>query len=734
MSALNVIGLGLNRVEGRAKVTGRANYAADNHRPGLAHAFGVFSDRAPARVTEIDARLAEEQPGVLGVWHHGNFPPLYRSPNEFPSATKVGEVRVPFEDDRAHYAGQFVAVVVAETFEQARAAARLVRVRYADEGTPVVTIDAGLAAQGGRAVESDRQRGDPAAAWETSPVQLDATYHTGPEVHHPLETHASVATWTGDHLELHESTQWIIGQRNALAKILGIPSERVTVKAPYIGGGFGGKLFLWPHSVVASAISRFLGRPVKLVVERKNQATTVGHRPATRQRLRLGATAEGKLLSIRHENQSLTSMVENFTERCGEVTRSLYACENLGISHRAIPAHIGSPTAMRAPGAAPGLYALECAMDELAVALRLDPLELRLRNLPEVDPESKKPWSSNHFRECFAVAAERFGWARRNAEPGSMREGEELVGWGIAAATWGAPRGACSARVELRADGSARVSCATQDIGTGTYTVVAQVAAEVTSLPIERIEVSLGDSDLPPGPISGGSMVTSTVVPAVAEAARAALNALFRAATRAGGPLAGQDAKKLAARDGSVHAPEGGPATFAAVLAAGRLAAVDGEARTAPGTERSTYSFRCFGVHCAEVRWNPSLARLRVSRVTSVLDAGRIINAKTARNQITGAIMMGVGMALFEESIYDPRTSRVVNDNFADYHIPVHADAPQMDVVFLDHPDPHIGEFGARGIGELGITGLPAAVANAVYHATGKRLRDLPISVEKVLG
>jgi xanthine dehydrogenase YagR molybdenum-binding subunit len=732
---LTVVGKGINRVEGRAKVTGRANYAADNHFPGLVHAFGVFSTIASGRVASIDADEARGLPGVLGVWHHGNFPRLYRSPNDFASGTKVGEARPPFEDDVVYHAGQYIAVVVATTFEQARAAARLLRVRYTGERPPAVSLEVALAVHGERARDGDARRGDPETAWEAAPVKVDATYTTAPEVHHPLELHATVAVWKGDAVELHDSTQSINGERNGIAKMLGIPLDRVTVKAPYIGGGFGGKLFLWHQTVIAAALARELGRPVKLIVERRHQSTTVGHRPFTRQRLRLAADRNGKLLSVRHDTHALTSLVDDFMESCGNATRAFYDVANLGVTHRMVPANIGTPTAFRAPGAAPGLFALESAVDELAIALGVDPITFRLGNLPEQDPDKNLPWSSNHLRECFEVATARFGWSRRIPEPGSMRDGAEILGWGAAAASWGAHRGQCAARVELRADGTARVTCGTQDIGTGTYTVIAQVAAEITTLPIEKIFVVLGDTNLPQGPNSGGSQVTATVIPAVAEAARQALQSLFRVATRKDAPLAGRDIKKLAVRGGVVVSEEDGTlrATIPAILTGCRLASVDAEAKTAPGPDAQKYSFRCFGVHLAEVRWDPGIARLKVSRIVSVLDAGRIINAKTARNQIHGALIMGIGMTLFEESLYDPRSGRVVNDNFADYHIPSHADTADMDVVFLDHPDPHIGEFGARGIGELGITGIAAAIANAVHHATGKRIRDLPITVDKLL-
>lgn len=732
-----VIGQDINRVEGRVKVTGRATYAADHRFPNLAYAFGVLSTVASGQIAAIETSEALALPGVLGVWSHARPLRIFRSPADPATGTKVGEARPPFDDDRVYYYGQYVAVVVATTFEQARAAARLVQVRYHDEGASAmaVTIDAALAAHGELSRGGDAKRGDPDPTWQAAPVKIDVTYTTAPEVHHPLELHATVAYWQGDDVVLHDSTQSINGERNAIAKILGVPIERVTVKAPYIGGGFGGKLFMWNHTVIAGALARELGRPIKLYVERRHQSTTVGHRPFTRQRLRLAADREGKLLAIRHDTHSLTSLVDEFQEGCGNVTRALYDVAHLGVTHRMVPAHIGTPTSMRAPGAAPGLFALESAVDELALALNLDPIEFRLRNLPTVDPEKKLPWSSNHFPECFAVGRERFGWDRRDPRPGSMRDGTDILGWGVAGASWGAHRGVCAARAEFRADGILRVTCGTQDIGTGTYTVIAQVAAEITTVPIARIEVVLGDTRLPQGPNSGGSQVTATVIPAVAEAARNVTQALFRVTTRKQGPLAGHDPAKLALRGGQIVSTQDSAVRceIGAALAACRLGSIDAEGKGGPSPDAQKYAFRCFGAHFAEVRWDPGLARLRISRVVSVLDAGRIINAKTARSQIHGALIMGLGMTLMEESIYDPHTGRVVNDNFADYHIPCHADTPEMDVVFLDHPDPHLGEFGARGIGELGITGITAAIANAVHHATGRRIRDLPITIDKLL-
>jgi xanthine dehydrogenase YagR molybdenum-binding subunit len=700
-----VLGQPLNRIDGRRKVTGRANYAADNRIDRLAHACGVVSTVASGEITRLDTSAAEKCPGVIAVLHHGNVPKLQRCPDEMAKGRKSSEERPPFDDDKIYYAGQFVALVIAETFEQARHASRLVRVEYR-AAPPVLSLDDGIVAHGAKPQEDEQHaRGDFETAFAKADVKHDATYFTPVEVHNAMELHATIAEWRGDHLTLHDSTQWVVGQPKSLATALGIPEENVTVLAPFVGGGFGSKLFLWPHTTLAALAARHVQRPVKFVLPRQHEFTTAGHRPVTRQRVQLGATPDGKLLALKQAAESHTSLVTEYVESCTSSSGSIYECPAVTLSQSIVPVNVGSPCSMRGPGTCPGMYALECAMDELALQLRLDPLELRLRNVSSRDGVKNLPWSSNHFADCLRQTAERFGWARRDARPGAMRDGREILGWGLAAATWPAHRQKASARTELRGDGTARVTCATQDIGTGTYTVLAQVVAELTSLPFEKIEVVIGDSSLPPGPISGGSMATATVVPAVTQATRQAMQQWQKRFGRAF-PGAG---------DGR------------------RETAVAAEAHAAPGAEQKQYSFRSFGAHCVEVRWDPGISRLRVSRIVTTIDAGQIVNEKTARNQIEGALIMGVGMALLEESVYDPRDGRVVTDNFADYHVAVHADAPALDVKFIGEPDPHIGDFGTKGLGEIGLTGIAAAIANAVHHATSRRVRDLPITIEKLL-
>ncbi len=726
-----VLGKALSRFEGRAKVTGAARYTADTALDGLLYAVAVTSTIASGRIVELDTTAAAAAPGVRAVLHHGNVTRPHRCPEE----VSVGERRPLFEDERVYYAGQIIAVVVAETFEQARWASHLVRTRYAEEPL-VLSLEAGERAHGAEEDEEDgdQSRGEPERALRDADVQLDVTYRTPVEVHNAMELHAAVARWDGDRLIVHDSTQWVVGQAEALAHTFGLPKENVTVHSEFIGGGFGAKLFLWPHSTAVALAARELNHPVKLVLDRRSQFTTAGHRPATRQRIRLGATREGRLSAIVHESFSHTSLVHDYLESCVDITRSLYACEHVATRQRRVPVNVGTPTPMRGPGETPGLWALESALDELAVQLRLDPLTLRLRNLPERDPGQNKPWSSHTHRECLETAAKRFGWSRRDPGVGSMRDGAEILGWGLASATWPGHRDECRMRVEVHQDGTLHIACATQDIGTGTYTVLAQVVSEMTGLPFSRIHVQIGRSSLPEGPISGGSMATATLVPSVAEATRKAIAALAKLATQEGGPLEGQREEELTLTADGLKPRNGGRAVRVADLLAPRnLAYVSGEVHTQPDEETEQFSTRSFGAHCVEVRWHPGLARLRVSRVTSVIDAGRIINHHTAANQVYGSIVMGVGMALLEHAVYDERTGGVVTDNLADYLVPVHADTPEMDLMLLDRPDPKIGEFGARGIGEIGLTGVAPAIAAAVYHATGKRIRELPITVEKLM-
>ena len=750
-----IIGAAVPRIDGPLKTTGTARYAVDHDFPGLVYAVAVQSTIANGRIRSLSTSAAEEMPGVLLVFHHGNMEKVYRL---FPHQddANMSEARPPFEDDKIYYWGQYVAVVVAETLEQANAAAEAVRVEY-DAETPNVSMDLEAGFTGTR--QSSWKRGDPDKALSEAPVVIDETYVTPVETHNPMEMHGTVAVWDGDNVTLYESSQGVMNHRIVMAEVLGVPRENVRVISRFIGSGFGGKLFPWPQSTMAAAAARKLNRPVKLSVDRRMMFSNVGHRPQTQQRIRLGATADGKLTAVRHDFLNHTSMLDDIVERCGEQTPFIYSCPNLEVSSGLARRNVGTPTPMRGPGAVPGLFALESAMDELAVKLKMDPLELRIRNDAERDEGTDRPFSSRHLKECFTTGAEKIGWKQRTPEPGSMRRNGKVIGWGLAGASWGAARIPCTATVELCPNGRICVRCATQDIGTGTYTIFAQVMHAKTGVPMDRIDVFLGDSSLPDGPMSGGSMATSAVLPAATNAVNAAIARLMNIATLTpNSPFFGAKPEILTIVEGRIHAKEQEqagvrrmamssddvPATrppangvpFEELIGLARLSGITATGRTFPSFEdpkAKGYSMHSFGAHVAEVEWEPEIARLRVSRIFSVFDCGRIINRKAGANQILGAAVMGVGMTLLEETLYEKHTGQPINGSFADYLVPTCADLPELDVTFLDYPDLIVNEYGARGVGEIGMAGVAPAITAAVYHATGVRVRELPVRIEDLL-
>jgi xanthine dehydrogenase YagR molybdenum-binding subunit len=737
-----VIGAMVPRIDGPLKTTGTARYASDYNFPGLAYAVPVRATVASGRILRIDSTAAESMPGVLLVMHHGNIMPLYRNA---PGGTggRNSESRPAFEDETVYYWGQYVAAVVAETLEQAQAAAATVRVEYEPAKFNVdSSLSDSVAAEGqpgGPRVMS--HRGDTDAAFASAPVKVDEVYSTPVETHNPMEMHATVAVWDGRRYTLYESSQGVMNHQNVLAQVLGEPKENVEVVSRFIGSGFGGKLFPWPHSAIAAAASRKLKRPVKFTLSRKMMFSNSGHRPNTQQRMRLGATPDGKLLSLQQDYRNHTSYGDDIRENCGEATPFLYSTPNLKVTSALIRRNVGTPTPMRGPGAVPGLFALESAMDELAIKLKKDPVELRLSLDTLTDEEKNKPFSSRHLKECLQVGAERFGWSRRTPEVGSMRKSDLILGWGVAAASWGANRGVCEASVNLRNDGMALVFCGTQDIGTGSYTVIAQIVSDKTGIPVDKVNVVLGSSSLPPGPTSGGSTATSTFIPAISDAANAAVKVVLTvAASTKGSPLEGKELDSIALTAGHVHAksePAANGVPYQEILRKANLASANGDGKSGglgADPRSHNYSTHSFGAQFVEVEWDPGIARLRVSRVVSVVDGGRIMNKSTATNQMAGAIVMGVGMGLFEETIYDPRNGHPINDNFADYIVPTIADTPQIDVHFLDIPDPLLNEYGARGIGEIGLAGIAPAITSAVHHATGVRVRKLPVRIEDLLG
>jgi xanthine dehydrogenase YagR molybdenum-binding subunit len=734
---LSVVGRPIPRVDGPLKVTGTATYTSDHNFPGMLYAVPVPSTIAKGSIAALDITAAEKMPGVRAVFHRENIGRFFRVPPNADFSIVIDERRPPFEDDTIRYYGQYVALTVADSLEQAQAAADAVKVTYHEEAPDVRTK---LTPEQEPKVES--QRGDAAAAFDTAPVKIDQTYVTPAETHNPIELHATVAVWDGTAFTLYETTQSIKNHQLAVSAMLGVPSENVRIVSRFLGSGFGGKLWPWTHDVLAAAAARNLKRPVKLVVDRKMMFQTVGHRPLTQQRIRLGATANGKLVSTQHDFLNHSSILDDYDEGCGEATPHLYQCPNLRITSGVVHLNVGTPTAMRGPGAVPGLFALESAMDELAVKLNIDPVELRLRNDTQIDEALNLPFTSRHLKECLTAGAEKFGWRQRTPGVGSMRKDGLTLGWGVAAATWIANRLDCEATIDLKADGSVRVACGTQDIGTGTYTMLAQLVAEALGIDPDKIEVVLGDTALPTGPLSGGSMVTGSLVPAIMEAAENVIQKVQLAATTAG-PFSGQTAENLVFSNGRLHRKDQAPVNgvpYEQVLQAANINSVSGTGRSQGdftdilGLTKPKLSSHSFGAQFVEVTWQPEIARLRVSRVVTAIDAGRIINPRTGRNQIEGAVVMGVGMALFEHTIYDDQNRGApINSNLADYVVSTNADAPEIDVIFLDYPDTHLNALGARGIGEIGLAGVASAIASAVYHATGVRVRELPIRIEDLI-
>jgi xanthine dehydrogenase YagR molybdenum-binding subunit len=748
--AADIIGAVVPRIDGSLKTSGTARYAVDHNFPGLVHAVAVQATIGKGKIRNLDTSAAEKMPGVLLVLHHGKIDGVYQFyPHQ--SDGTISEARPPFADQNIYYWGQFVAAVVAETLEHAKAAAQAIKVEY-DVETPDVNPD--LSDFTGKSEES-WLRGDPDKALSSAPVTLDQTYVTPVETHNPMEMHGSVAVWDGENYTLYECTQGVVNHRTVMSEVLGVPRENVRVISRFIGSGFGGKLFPWPQTAIAASAARTLNRPVKISVDRRMMFSNTGHRPRTQQRIRLGATQDGKLTAIRHDFFTQTSQLDDFIEHCGEQTPFLYSCPNLVVTTSMVRRNVGAPAPMRGPGAVPGLFALESAMNELADKLKMDPLELRIKNDAERDEGKNLPFSSRHLKECWTTGAEKIGWKSRTPEPGSMRRNGKVIGMGLGSASWSAARIPCTATVELCPNGRVCVRCATQDIGTGTYTIFAQVVHARTGVPLNRIDVFLGDSSLPDGPTSGGSMATSAILPATTTAVNSAVTRLLHiAAMIPNSPFHGTKPENLALVEGKVTQKETQPKVvgvsmtsggsqltangvpFEEVLKLADLGGISATGKTAPSFDdpkAKQYSLHSYGCHFAEVEWEPDIARLRVSKIFSVFDCGRIINKGAGTNQILGAAVMGVGMSLFEDTIHDSRTGQPINNNFADYIVPTCADLPDLDVTFLDYPDLIVNEYGARGIGEIGMAGVPPAITAAVYHATGVRVRELPVRIEDLL-
>ncbi|MDR5739837.1 MULTISPECIES: xanthine dehydrogenase family protein molybdopterin-binding subunit [unclassified Caballeronia] len=736
---MSVIGQPLDRTDGVLKVTGQARYSGDNSEAKLAHAVLITSTVAKGRIASIDASRAEALPGVLFVMTHRN---AMRLPNGGVPDAQPPAVRklTLLQTNDVRYSNEPVAVVVADTLEHARGAARFVDIRY-EAATPNADFQRARSSayqpekMMGRAITT--QRGDVDAGLRQGASRFDAVYTTPNEHHNPMEPHATLARWDGPKLTLYDSTQGVSGTRSAVAKFFGIPDDDVRVICPFVGGGFGCKGSAWSHVVLAAMASKQTGRPVKLVLDRPQMFGMVGNRPFTEQRIQVSARPDGTMTGMRHDVISTTSTFEDWTESSAIVTRMMYAVPNQSTSHKLVKLDVGTPTFMRAPGETSGSFALESAMDEMAYRLGMDPLAFRIRNHANMEPQEKKPWSGKSLLECYRAGADKFGWSRRSAAPRSMREGNTLIGWGVATATYPANRSEASAIARILPDGTAVVASGTQDLGTGTYTIMTQVAADALGFPLDYVRFALGDSSLPKAPVSGGSQSAASVSPAVQAASKQAREQLIAMAIAdRGSPVAGLAREDVTVSNGwvvSLSAPEKrDPA--AAVIARNGGRPIEAVATTRPGDEKKQYSFHSFGAVFAEVHVDADLGTIRVPRIVGVYDVGTLINEKTAHSQLMGGIVWGVGSALLEKSDLDVRYGRYTNANLAEYHVPVNADIGSLDIAFVGQPDPHINPLGARGIGEIGITGVAGALANAVFHATGVRVRDLPVTLDKVMG
>ncbi|HJU54745.1 MAG TPA: xanthine dehydrogenase family protein molybdopterin-binding subunit [Pyrinomonadaceae bacterium] len=735
------IGKEMSRVDGVAKVTGQAKYAAEFRAPNLAYGFIVLGTVARGAIKTIDTREAESAGGVIRVFTHLNAPKLGPKASTEQSPPRAREEQDKsfraLQSDRIYFNAQPVALVVAETYEQARYAARLVKVTYNAEKH---TTDTEQVRERGRFPSQGPKpapRGNPEEAMKSAAVKVEAEYRIPIEHHNPMEPHAAVAVWQGDKLTVFDKSQGVYGVRQHLASSFNVPEENVSVISPYVGGAFGSSLRPNYYPALTAMAAREIKRPVKIVYTRTQMFTGHGYRPYTIQKVALGAERNGKLSAMIHEAVHNTSTFEEFSDGTTGFTRQVYACPNLYAPLKIVDTDLNTPTWMRAPGAVSGMFALECAMDELAYALKLDPLELRLINYAETDPESGKPFSSKALRECYRLGAEKFGWKDRKFEPRSMRDGRLLVGWGTATGIWGAFQMPAAARITLKADGTtAHVASATSDIGPGTYTVITMIAAEYLGLRPEQVKFELGDTKFPRAPSQGGSWTTASVGSAVHGAALAVGAKLLSLANQdANSPLKGAAAGDVEMLDGRLRL-KSDPQKFvqiAEIMRRNNLTEIAETFESKPSPERQKYSTMAHGAQFVEVKVDPDIGTVRVTRAIEVTACGKIINPKASHSQEIGGVVWGIGMALQEATEIDHRYGRIMNPNLQHYHVPVNADVHEVETLFVEEDDTVVNPLGVKGMGELGMVGIPAAIANAVFHATGRRVRELPITPDKLL-
>ncbi len=722
-----------DRVDGRAKVTGAADYTAEQNLPGLVYGVLVGSTAANSTVTTIDSKAAERAPGVLAVYTHLNAPkiPGYeQGQNPAKGQTAGGGLRI-FQDNIIRFSGQPIALVVADTFERATHAASLVRARYGKE-TSLTSLAA--AVQTGKPVEGDAYKENVRGekdAWKAAPVRVEGTYVMPIQVHNPMELHATIARWESDEkVTVWEKTQGPVSAQRSIATAFGLEPKNVQVLAHYVGGGFGSALRTWPHTIAAVMAAKKLGRPVKLVLTRPQMFYSVGYRPEAIQHIAIGADKDGKIMGMWHDAHAQTSTYENFNEGLVKMTQQLYACANVTTRYRIYPLNLSTPTWMRGPGEATGSFPLECALDELSYALEMDPIELRKRNYAEKDPENGKPYSSKFLREAYDLGAEKFGWKDRNPEPRSMQEDGWLVGFGMSTGLFGAFRGEGRIAAKLLADGTLVLQSAVSDSGPGTATTMTKIASDLLGIPMNRIRFELGDTTLPPGPTQGGSTTTSTLGTTVTMACESLKKKLVGLLKTQESEVPLSDVKFV---NGEMQIGTDRRISYTDAMKAANVTQLEVLESSGRNPQMQNYSAYSYSVHFVKVKVHSLTGVVRIARAVSTGDAGRIISEKTAASQMTGGMVGGIGGALHEEGVIDHRYGRWVNDNFADYHVPVHADVPELEAYFVNKPDPILNPNGAKGMGEIALIGFAAAVANAVYHATGKRIRQLPITPDKVL-
>lgn len=733
------IGKEMSRVDGFAKVTGKAKYAAEFKVPNLATGFLVMSTIAKGTIKAIDTAEALRAPGVIRILTHENYPKLVATAFcGLDAATSAERIMAPFpalQSNKIVFNMQPIALVLAETFEQARYAARLVKATYHEEKSATRVEDVLDKAFNPPRI-APKPRGNPVEALKSAPVKIEAVYTIPMEHHNPMEPHGAIAFWENNKLTIFDKTQGVNVVRQHLAAAFNISNENVSVTSPFVGGAFGSSLRPNYYPALVAAAAREIKRPVKLFYTRTQMFTGHGYRPYTWQKVALGATENGQLTATIHEAVKNASTFKDWTDGTTEFTRPLYACPNADTPNRIVKTDLTTPESMRAPGAVSGMFALECAMDELSYALKMDPMELRLVNFTDIDPDSGKPYSSKALRECYRMGAAKFGWSKRNLEPRSMRDGRFLVGWGMATGTWGAFQQPASASITLRADGTAHVASATSDIGPGTYTVMTSIAAEYLGLPAEKVKFELGDTKFPAAPVQGGSFTTASVGTAIYESAQNIKRKLLDLANKdAASPFKMAKIEDVELLDEKLQFKNNSSRSvnISELMRRNNLTEIVDVHESKPSLERENYATAAHGAQFVEVKIDPDLGTVRVTRVIEVSACGKIMNPKTSHSQEIGGVVWGISMALQEATEVDHRYGRIMNPNLQHYHVPVNADILEIETIFVEEDDKIVNPLGVKGMGELGMVGIPAAIANAVYHATGKRIRDLPITPDKLL-